>query len=1002
MHLFPDFHNGIRSCDLFAVDAKPLTQAGEMDLTLSFDTLPNNKFVHTFILADISHPILGLDFLHNNHIIIDTHSYTVSLGEPSTSFTQIPPLPNVDLDKLSLLDILALYPNLISGELHVNKKVHPFEHSIDVEGPPITFRPRRLSPEKTRELNRQLDEMLRLNIIRSSTSPWASPVHLVKKKDDSYRLVIDYRAINKNTRKMNYPLPRIQDFTANVHGCTIFSCLDLKSAFWQLDVKAGDRKYTCFSTHRGNFEFNKMPFGLTYASSSFQHFINHVLRGTESFCFSFIDDIFIFSQDLKQHKAHLLDIANRLDAYGLTLNMSKTSLAQSEIEVLGYQLSPKGILPLQNKVTAIEKFPLPTTVKSLRQFLGMVTYQRRFLKNAAGLLQPLNDLLQGKVRNTDLINWTDSAKAAFLDTKMALQNITTLAHPDDKAELQLKCDASGVAVGAILEQSRDGKVETLGYFSKALHGPQTRYSTYDLELLSVYLSVKYFEHLLYDRHFVIYTDHKSLVNSFNKPSETHSPRQVRHLSYLTQFNCDILHLPGKDNVTADCLSRVVIEHVLQRDQLPFSAVDIALEQRKYPALLDFPPDSSIFVSEEPISDCDLSLFVDVSKGFPRPIIPPSMQDKLIWHYHNLAHTGIKATQKCIQQRYVFYNMHKQIRDLVKSCIACQRSKTTRHVKSPIHPIPMPSSRFDSIHADICGPFPPSQGNCYLLVCVDRFTRWVEAYPMSDQSTESVITAFGKHLQTFGTCSSLHTDSGCQFTSSTFKEYCKFLGVQHHLSNIRYPQSNGLCERYIKTIKTALTAKLDRNHWTRYVPLIILSINNMYKEDLKSSSAELVFGQTLRLPGDLCYDTPKPRVSYPSDMLLAMRKFANACKPTDTRVAPLTSEHMPHILQNCTHIYIRNDPIKANLTPTYDGPFFVVSRTNKTFHVLRNNTLYAVAINNVKPAFSLPSPVSATFDFPFMPTAPSHVPSSHTTTHHTHDYNLRHAPRPTIFPDFVMS
>ena len=347
-------------------------------------------------------------------------------------------------------------------------------------------------------------------------------------------------------------------------------------------------------------------------------------------------------------------------------------------------------------------------------------------------------------------------------------------------------------------------------------------------------------------------------------------------------------------------------------------------------------------------------------------------------------------------------MHKQIRDLVKSCIACQRSKTTRHVKSPIHPIPMPSSRFDSIHADICGPFPPSQGNCYLLVCVDRFTRWVEAYPMSDQSTESVITAFGKHLQTFGTCSSLHTDSGCQFTSLTFKEYCKFLGVQHHLSNIRYPQSNGLCERYIKTIKTALTAKLDRNHWTRYVPLIILSINNMYKEDLKSSSAELVFGQTLRLPGDLCYDTPKPRVSYPSDMLLAMRKFANACKPTDTRVAPLTSEHMPHILQNCTHIYIRNDPIKANLTPTYDGPFFVVSRTNKTFHVLRNNTLYAIAINNVKPAFSLPSPVSATFDFPFMPTAPSHVPSSHTTTHHTHDYNLRHAPRPTIFPDFVMS
>ena len=331
----------------------------------------------------------------------------------------------------------------------------------------------------------------------------------------------------------------------------------------------------------------------------------------------------------------------------------------------------------------------------------------------------------------------------------------------------------------------------MGYFSKALHSPQTRYSTYDLELLSV----KYLEHYLIDRPFIIYTDHKSLVNSFDKPSENHSPRQVRHLSYSTQFDCDIRHIPGKENVTADCLLRVIIEQVLQKDQISFSAAEIALEQQNCPNLLDFPPDFSIFISRKPISDFNLTLIVDVNKGFPRPIIPPSLQDALIWHYHNLAHTDIKTTQRCIQQRYVFYNMRKRIRDLVKSCVACQRSKTTRHVKSPIHSIPIPPDRFSSLHLDICGPFLPSQKNRYLLVCIDRFTRWVEAYPMNDQSTESVITAFGKHLQTFGTCSFLHTNSGSQFTSTTFKEYCKFLGVAHRLSNIRYPQFNGLCGRY---------------------------------------------------------------------------------------------------------------------------------------------------------------------------------------------------------------
>ena len=176
--------------------------------------------------------------------------------------------------------MLEQFPDLISGIISVNKKVRPFEHSIDVQGPPKAFWPRRLNPEKTCELNKQLNEMLRLKVIRSSTSPWASPVHLVKKKDDSYRLVIDYRAVNRQTNKMNYPLPMIQDFTANVLGCTAFRCLDLKSAFWQLDVKPSERKYTCFATHRGKFEFNKLSFDLTYASSSLQHFINHVLQHT--------------------------------------------------------------------------------------------------------------------------------------------------------------------------------------------------------------------------------------------------------------------------------------------------------------------------------------------------------------------------------------------------------------------------------------------------------------------------------------------------------------------------------------------------------------------------------------------------------------------------------------------------------------------------------------------------------------------------------------------------
>ena len=227
------------------------------------------------------------------------------------------------------------------------------------------------------------------------------------------------------------------------------------------------------------------------------------------FALFFFDNIFIFSPDMESHKPHLLDIAIRLNAFGLTLNMDKTSLGLSHIEVLGYHLSADGILPLKDKVSAMKNFPLPTTVKSLRQFLGMVTYQRRFLQNPAQLLQPLNNLLQDKVKNNDLVAWNDAAIQAFIDIYRALSKISYLAHLKASAKLQLKCDASGLAIGAILEQVHEGKIEPLGYFSKALHGPQMKFSTYDLELLSVYSSVKYFEHLLLDKPFTILTHRRA-------------------------------------------------------------------------------------------------------------------------------------------------------------------------------------------------------------------------------------------------------------------------------------------------------------------------------------------------------------------------------------------------------------------------------------------------------------------------------------------------------------
>ena len=221
----------------------------------------------------------------------------------------------------------------------------------------------------------------------------------------------------------------------------------------------------------------------------------------------------------------------------------------------------------------------------------------------------------------------------------------------------------------------------------------------------------------------------------------------------------------------------------------------------------------------------------------------------------------------------------------------------------------------------------------MLVCVDRFNRWVEAYPMPDQTTNFVICAFNKHLQTFGACSVIHTDSGCQFTSAMFRDYCQFIGANHRISSVRYPQSNSLAalaERMICSIKTALTAKLDKNHWTYHLPFIILSLNSMYKEDLKCCSAELVYGQSLRLPGNLCVDiTPSEHV-FRDDLVAKVRQFARECRTSETRVNQNPEVYLPRSLQTCTHVFIKNDPIKSNLTPTYDVPLKYVRELIKLF------------------------------------------------------------------------
>ncbi|KAJ8723051.1 hypothetical protein PYW08_002963 [Mythimna loreyi] len=312
-----------------------------------------------------------------------------------------------------------------------------------------------------------------------------------------------------------------------------------------------------------------MPFGLRNAAQTFQRFMNNnVLQNleyaegdqdrVEPFHFCYLDDVIIASDDEKSHKRHLKLILERFNKFGITINLGKCTFGASEIEFLGYKVSAEGIKPLEEKIQAIVNYPKPETVEQLRRFLGMINFYRAHLPHAVDYQKELNKYLHNsKKRDKTKINWTEVSEKAFVKCKECLQNSVMLSHPASNVPLALMTDASNSCVGAVLQQEIGDQWKPLGYFSKQLSETQQKYSTYDRELLAIYLAIQYFRKMFEGKKLVIYTDHKPLTFAFSrKVSEKETPRRTRQLAYISEFTTDIRHVTGDKNIVADALSRV--------------------------------------------------------------------------------------------------------------------------------------------------------------------------------------------------------------------------------------------------------------------------------------------------------------------------------------------------------------------------------------------------------------------------------------------------------------
>lgn len=462
----------------------------------------------------------------------------------------------------SLLKICYQFNKLfyLEGDKLTSTKL--IQHEINTNNSaPIVSKTYRYPEIHKEEVNKQIEKMLKENIIRPSYSPWSSPLWVVPKKLDSsgkkkWRVVIDYRKLNDVTIGDSFPLPNITEILDQLGKSKYFTTLDLYAGFHQIEVKPEDRPKTAFSTPLGLFEFNRMPFGLKNSPATFQRLMNSVLAGIVGLhCFVYMDDIVIYASSLKDHEKKLFSIFQRLESNNLTLQPDKCEFLRKEVAYLGHIVSEEGLKPNPDKVKVITNFPRPQNVKQIKQFLGLAGYYRRFIENFARISKPLTTLLQDNVD----FQWTFDQEESFTILKNKLVSDPILQYPDFQKDFIVTTDASGYAISGILSQGEIGKDLPISYTSRNLKNAEINYSTTERELLAIVYAISYFRPYIYGRKFKIVTDHRPLVWLFN--CKDPGSRLVRWRLKIEEYDYEIIYKPGRAISNVDCLSRIDTSHI---------------------------------------------------------------------------------------------------------------------------------------------------------------------------------------------------------------------------------------------------------------------------------------------------------------------------------------------------------------------------------------------------------------------------------------------------------
>ena len=847
-HHFPNEMISNSTLQLTTYTRDKLPMLGEVRVPVSYND-QGGEFM-LYIVKGKGPNLLGRNWLE--HLILDWKALAVSVNyvSPNKLGELLNEYADVLCDKLGAL-------NSTTAKLHVKPNSVP------------KFLKARPVPFAIKEaLGQEIDRLEAEGILQKvKHSEWAAPVVAVPKKNGQLRVCGDFKVtVNPVLVIEKYPLPKPEDLMTNLAGGLRFSKLDLTQAYFQIVLDQESRKYVTINTHKGLYQYTRVPFGIASAPALFQRTMDTILQGIPN-TICYLDDILVTGNSAETHLKSLTEVLQRLRQHGLRVRPSKCAFMQESVEYLGHKIDSRGVHTTTSKVDAIQEAPVPRNTQQLRSFLGLLHYYGKFIPNLSRLLHPLNRLLQASTE----WKWDEECDKAFKEAKEKLVSAPILAHYDPSKKLKLAADASAYGIGAVLSHVfANGCERPIAYASRTLSKAEQRYAQIDKEALGLIFGVRHFHQYLYGRKFVLVTDHKPLLSIFG-PKYAIPPLAAARLqrwavllsaySYEVEFrrtdrhaNADSLsRLPLKNQGSNDTVDEATVFSLCQIEYLPVTAWEIKRDSKNDPILSKVFRYTKIGWPERVENDLkpywnhrdELCIEGGCLMLGVRVVVPQKLQRKVLEEMHR-DHPGI-VRMKSLARSYCWWShMDQDIEALVQACLPCQSVKNPPSV-SPLHPWLWPSKPWVHIHVDFAGPF---QKKMFMLI-VDAHSKWPEILEMPSVTASKTIDELRKLFAAYGLPEQVVTDNGPQFVAEEFTLFLKQNGVKHLKCSPYHPSSNGAVERLVQSFKKSLKAsESDGRTVSHRLSSFLFTYCSTPHASTKASPSELFLKRLLRTHLDL--------------------------------------------------------------------------------------------------------------------------------------------------------